>query len=506
MTTRSRFMFLAQIVVVGVSAFNAQVALANVDSDLSQSSRQLLNEPLETTANTENRIPDLKTINEYIAYFNSPSPWGEIRKKRIKTLLPLAMKNADLRYWLIVCRENNNDPLANHVGCENAGGTAVILFSLEEDVAEEARTKRANAISSRIFSPTSESTALKELGTFDYVVDVSKGESAVNAAATWMAKQQIKGRVGINSFSVNPFADGLSHSQYLMLEKAFKNRDVSLVSAEDVIYYWLARKLPEEVDIMEKAAAITSRWEYEAYQMVKPGITTDKDIAGFLKQKMAEAGVTDGWAESQNPAVNSGPDRGHSHPTERVIQGGDVIQIDFGIRVFEQWVTDVQRFAYVLNTDEQAAPQFIQHAWESAIAGRNAAFNTMKPGVSGNEVHKAQLAVMQKNGSLPVMWSTGHPVGYVAHDVGPNLGVRPASDKLLDTHMTFAFDGFFSWPYNPDEGDKATDVETDSHSAGNEKNNVQKTKTISVEDMVVITEQGARFLTAPQTSLVVVGH
>ena len=93
------------------------------------------------------------------------------------------------------------------------------------------------------------------------------------------------------------------------------------------------------------------------------------------------------------------------------------------------------------------------------------------------------------------MWSTGHPVGYVAHDVGPNLGVRPASDKLLDRHMTFAFDGFFSWYYSEDN----TDTSTFLHEGKN-----QKTKTISVEDMVVIQEDGARFLTPPQTSLILI--
>ncbi len=29
----------------------------------------------------------------------------------------------------------------------------------------------------------------------------------------------------------------------------------------------------------------------------------------------------------KNPNVNSGPDRGHSHATDKVIQGGDVIQL-----------------------------------------------------------------------------------------------------------------------------------------------------------------------------------
>lgn len=401
------------------------------------------------------------------------SPWSDVRKKRVAELLPTAMDMTKISNWLIVCRENDNDPLAIHVGCENAGGTAVVLFS---------RTK--SGVFSRAFSPVSESTSLKELNTFDEVIDVGKTDSAIHAAAQWLKTQSMQGEIAVNSFSENPQSDGLSHSQYILVIKALKGTDIKLVSAEPLINYWLARKLPEEVAIMKKAASVTSSWEYEAYQSVVPGVTTDKDIASFLKQKIADAGVKDGWSPDQNPAVNSGPDRGHSHPTNRVIQPGDIIQIDFGIRVFDQWVTDIQRFAYVLKEGESAAPLDIQYAWDSALAGSKAAFAAMKPGITGRSVHKAQQVVMEASGSLPVMWSTGHPVGYVAHDTGPNLGIRATSNQKLDVGMTFAYDGFYSWYYPG--------------------SNEQKTKTISVEEMVVITKDGAEFLTSPQQSLILI--
>ena len=405
--------------------------------------------------------------------FNGASPWMEIRQQRMQTLLPSAMSRAQVSHWLIVCRENDNDPIAAHVGCENAGGTAVVLFS-----------KTPDGITSRMFSPVSESTAVKELGIYDEVIDVDRSDSAIDIAATWLNKQEVTA-LAINSFSSNPQADGLSHSQFVALKDALTPEVAStLTAAEPVIYEWLSRKLPPEVDIMAKAATITSNWQYEAYQTVIPGKTTDKDLADFLKKKIADAGVQDGWAPDQNPAVNSGPDRGHSHPTDRIIQPGDVIQIDFGIRVYDRWVTDIQRFAYVLKPGETQAPGNIQYAWDSAIEGSRAAFEAMQAGVSGNHVHEAQRVVMERQGSLPVMWSTGHPVGYVAHDTGPNLGVRSTSSKKLDEGMTFAFDGFYSW-YYPGSGK-------------------QETKTISVEEMVVITDDGARYLTPPQSELILI--
>ena len=86
---------------------------------------------------------------------------------------------------------------------------------------------------------------------------------------------------------------------------------------------------------MRRAAALTEQLELEAYETIVPGETTDADVARFLKGRMAELGVGDGWAPDQNPNVNSGPDRGHSHATEKVIMPGDVIQTDFGIKVHD---------------------------------------------------------------------------------------------------------------------------------------------------------------------------
>lgn len=408
--------------------------------------------------------------------FKGPSPWPEIRKQRIAELLPSAMQRANVDAWLVVCRENNNDPLADHVGCENAGQTAVFMFYFDD-----------SQFRSIAFSPSGESTALAELGLLDKVESIPRAGSALARASTFIAKHDFN-RIAINISDSNAQADGLSFSQYRQLTKAVGPKYAErLVSSDVLVYEWLSVKLPEEVDIMRYAASLTAAWQIEAYNAVTPGRTTDADVAAFLKNKMRVAGVTDAWATDQNPNVNSGTDRGHSHATAKVITSGDVIQTDFGIRVWDRWVTDIQRFAYVLQPGETAPPKDIMHYWESAKSGRKAAFEAMRPGVKGIEVDAAQRAVMEATGSLPVMWSTGHPVGYEAHDTGPNLGgskavsVRPASQKPLAEGMTFAFDGFYSW-FLPNGSPK----------------------TISVEEMVVINEEGAQYLIPPQQGLVLI--
>lgn len=410
------------------------------------------------------------------SFDNKTNPWPEIRKQRLNQLLPNALKAAEVDAWLIVCRENNNDPLADHIGCENAGAPAAYLFYQND-----------KGFHSLVYSPSSESKALSELNIHDKVIAVPRGESAIEKMADFMKQQNFE-RIAINSSQNNAQADGLSYTQRMTLEKALGNSfSKRLVSADDVVYEWLSIKLPAEVEIMREAAKLTAEWQIEAYKTVVPGKTTDAVLAAFLKTKMKQHGVGDAWAPDQNPNVNSGPDRGHSHATDKVIMPGDVIQIDFGIKLYDRWVSDIQRFAYVLAAGETEAPEDIKHYWLSAREGGKAAFKAMKPGVRGIDVDAAQSKLMKQNGSEPVMWSTGHPVVYVAHDTGPNLGgsrgatVRPAAHKTLKAGMVFAFDGFHSWQRNDGTF-----------------------KTISVEEMAVITESGAEYLIPPQQRLILI--
>jgi len=406
------------------------------------------------------------------------NPWPRIREERIRDLLGPAMDRAGVDAWALFLRENNNDPLSHHVGGENAGGLAAFLFFRE-----------SQGVSSIAFSPGGEATALRDMALHDSVAVLS-GENAWEAAARELRRRDPQ-TIAVNTSPSLSVADGLSHTQWQRLTETlgpeFSRR---LTSSEELVVQWLSVKTDREVEIMTRAAEITAALEIEAYSRVIPGETRDSDVAAYLKARMVQFGVGDAWSPDQNPNVNSGPDRGHSHATNRVIRPGDVIQTDFGIRVWDMWVSDIQRFAYVLAPGESEPPAEIQRRWEAAVAGNRAAFQAMAPGVTGLEVDRAQREVMDAAGSLDVFWNTGHPVGYWAHDVGPSLGGaqrgrEPSSHALrpLLPGQVFAFDGFYAWELEGEE---------------------EGTKTISVEEMAVITEEGARFLIPPQEELILI--
>ena len=378
--------------------------------------------------------------------------------------------------WVVFVRENDNDPLAMHVGGENAGGTAAILFFREGE-----------RVRSLALSPAGEAVALRDIGLHDQVVSVDRAADIFKLTADELRKAN-PAAIAVNS-SARAAADGLSYTQRQRFEEALGSALTSrLVSSEELVVRWLSVKLPQEIEIMRDAAAVTAKLEEEAYATVIPGLTRDSDVARFLKKRMRELGYEDAWAPEQNPNVNSGPDRGHSHSTDRVIQPGDIIQTDFGVKAGGVWCTDIQRFAYVLRPGETSPPAEVLQRWENAKRGNRIALAAMKPGVTGYDVDAAQRAWMKQQGSEPVPWGTGHPVGYWAHDVGPALtGAQrttpPSGDSLrkLEPGQTFAFDGFFAWPIGNGE-----------------------TKTISVEEMAVVTPGGAAYLIPPQEILIVI--
>ena len=397
--------------------------------------------------------------------------WPRIRKERVETLLPRAMQAVDVDVWVVFVRENDNDPLAMHVGGENAGGTAAILFF---------RDGRSLAL-----SPAGEATALADVALHDEVRPIDRTADVFALAAEELRKANPK-RIAVNSSPRNA-ADGLSFTQRKAFEAALGDLAERLVSSEELVIRWLSVKLPEEVAIMRRAAVLTAQLQEEAYRIVVPGVTRDSDVAAYLKKRMRELGVEDAWAPDQNPNVNSGRDRGHSHATSRVIQPGDIIQTDFGIKVGGVWCTDIQRFAYVLRPGETAPPADVIQKWENGKRGSRIALAAMRPGVRGYDVDAAQRAWMKQQGSEFVPWSTGHPVGYWAHDLGPALGGAqrptppPDSLRLLEPGQTFAFDGFFAWKVGESD-----------------------TKTISVEEMAVVTANGAEYLIPPQEELIVI--
>ena len=416
-------------------------------------------------------------IRRLAAELQQGDPWPAIRRQRIEQLLPAAMDAGKADAWIMFCRENNNDPLARHVGGEHAGRLTAFVF-----------TRTATGVDSYVIAPSTEAITLAERLPYAKVVAGATDRTPFELVAEYLRTKASKA-IAINKSGL-AVADGLTATFFDQLTTALgPDSAARLVSSEELVHRWLGVKVPAEIEIMRKAAVLTSRLEYEALDTIQPGKTTNGDLQRQMRRRVEELGLGHAWDD--NPGIQSGLDRGRGSDAARVIIGGDIIDIDFGIKVFDIWCTDVQRFAYVLRPGETTVPEEIRHAWQSAKQSTRKMVAAMRPGVAGWEVDRVQVEWMESQGSLRHWAGTGHSVGYWAHDVGPSISgyskdgpPRGAGTRKLEPGMIFAFDGNFVWAAE-DAGQKGT-------------------RSITLEEMAAVTATGAEYLSPVQEELVLI--
>ena len=199
-----------------------------------------------TACNSPGTQRDSQTAID-LPFPDNPDLWPSIRQERIHTLLGPAMARAGVDAWLVLARENANDPIAAHIGAENAGGLAAFLFFADEQ----------GNLESLAISPETEATALSEVSPLDEVRSVRRGTSIYMAAAAELRSRN-PSFIAINSSTRN-IADGLSYTQRLALEDALgPELSDRLVSSEEIVIEWLSVKLPQEIEIMRRSKR---RWK-----------------------------------------------------------------------------------------------------------------------------------------------------------------------------------------------------------------------------------------------------
>ena len=231
-------------------------------------------------------------------------------------------------------------------------------------------------------------------------------------------------RIGVNISELEPLADGLSAGLKSYVEHSIGEKYAArMVSAQNVVSSFRSRKVPEEIALYREAVRLTIQLEEEALsrKVITPGVTTEMDVANYLRRRMKELNVTCAWGESGCPNVMAGAARGHSDASGTVIEPGRLVRIDFGIKM-HGYCTDIQRMAYVLREGETEPPAEVQRVWETVLRANEAAVKAMRPGARGVDVDTAARKVITDAGYDEFIHATGHPVGYFTHDMGPLTG------------------------------------------------------------------------------------
>ena len=331
--------------------------------------------------------------------------------QRIDLYLLEALQQEKIDLWLVVTRENNPDPLAQDLFAHTAVLPAALFFEVRE-----------GKLRARVICANFDATPFEQSGVYEEVIPY--GREGLRPHLKRLIEEINPKRIGVNISELEPLADGLSAGLKSYVEHSIGEKYAArMVSAQDVVSSFRSRKVPDEIALYREAVKQTIQLEEEALsrKVITPGVTTEIDVANYLRKRMIELNVTCAWGESGCPNVMAGAARGHSDASTTVIEPGRLVRIDFGIKI-HGYCTDIQRMAYVLREGETEPPAEVQEVWETVLRANEAAVAAMRPGVTGVDVDTAARKIITDAGYDEFIHATGHPVGYFTHDIGPLTG------------------------------------------------------------------------------------
>jgi Xaa-Pro dipeptidase len=289
-------------------------------------------------------------------------------------------------------------------------------------------------------------------------------------------------RIGINFSTDDVKADGISYGMVLLLLDYLSGTRFAgcLVSAEEVVSALRAVKTPDEQRRMQAAIVETDRLFAEVTAAVHVGMS-ERAVYDLVQARIAERGLGYAWDRAGDPIVNSGPDSmiGHGVPSPQItIAPGHVFHIDLGV-VVEGYSSDIQRCWYVPHEGETVLPDDVIRAASAVNGAISAGAAVLRPGVAGWQVDEAARNFLTQAGYPDYMHAFGHQVGRVAHDGGAVLGPR--------------WPRYGRTPFLPIRENEVYTLELGVL--------VEGRGYLGIEEMVVVSAEGCRWLTERQEAL-----
>ena len=331
-------------------------------------------------------------------------------ERRLDQLVPNLMAASGLEAWVIDSREYNEDPVAATMlpatWLRTARRRTILVFK------DGGRTR--GAISRypvgpfpSVWEPEVEPDQWKALGGF---------------------LSDVTGDVGINTSTIHALADGLTSTEHVDLARSLDSH--RLISAERVAIGWLETRLDAEREAMAEACVLAHQLLRRALsdEVVHPGTTSTQDVAWWLAESSHDAGH--GLWFHPGVTVQRAGD-GAASPadglSDRIIERGDLIHIDFGI-VRNGYHTDQQQHAYVLRKGETYPPSSFIAGLTQANRLQDILMEEMQPRRSGNEVLAATRQRGLDEGIRPVVYT--HPIGLHGHAAGSTIGLWDAQEGV----------------------------------------------------------------------------
>lgn len=309
------------------------------------------------------------------------------------------------------------------------------------------------------------------------VLEASKADAAGIPMARIFAYSDEDGYTGAfqqacASLEVADYLLGVEALEMRVLELELLHRyapGLTTSHAEPVMDGLRLRKDEKEIAALERAVAAAEIAMHNLLPQLKPG-QTEKQIAAMVMKEILAAGA-DGLAF--DTIVSAGPNAASPHavPTDRPIQKGDLLIIDWGA-VADGYVSDITRTFAVGSVTEE-----LHLVYDVVLAANEAGRRAAHPGATGAEIDRAARSVIENAGYGDYfIHRTGHGLGIEPHE-SPSLVA--GNDEPLPEGAVFTVEPGIYLP----------------NRAG-----------VRIEDDVVLTAGGHRSLTSFPRALTTVGE
>lgn len=284
---------------------------------------------------------------------------AQIRRDKFDHVLPDAMRENGIDMWITVVREGLHDPLFEDLGRGYVGNIGYYIFT---DRGSDRIERAALGI---------EGYLLERNGAYDFIGSADLRQ--------FVAERDPK-RIGVNMSRSIGAADGLSHSSFEhLVEILGQPYATRMVSAERLISAFRSRRVATEIVAFAEAGELSRQIAERALsnEVIVPGVTALEDVAWWMMDELLSRGLDTSF---DFPSVYiTGPEGILATSSERIIQRGDLLMIDWGVGYLNLY-TDMKRIGYVLRAGETAVPAGIQNAFEQGLRVREIIRKTISAG------------------------------------------------------------------------------------------------------------------------------
>ena len=215
----------------------------------------------------------------------------------------------------------------------------------------------------------------------------------------------------------------LTVSDYLSLKEQLEGFE--LVAVGKYINFVRSFKTAQEIEYIKKAQSITDVAFAAILGFIRPGVT-EREIAIELEYQMNKNGA-EGLAFDTIIASGINSSKPHAHPTDKVIELGDPVTMDFGAR-YHGYCSDMTRTVFVGEPDDE-----LRKIYNIVALAQSMGINSAYTGMSGRELDTACREIIKANGYGEYFThSTGHSLGIDIHET-PFASMR--SDDVLDANQ-----------------------------------------------------------------------